>query len=203
MTTHETKAGVHISSKLKLIVGLGNPGKVYEYSRHNLGFIAVKSLALDLGCSFKKNEKFRSFIAKSDIGGLRVLLALPLTFMNLSGHAVKSIKVKNSIDIADIIVVCDDVSLNFGSIMIKPKGSSAGHNGLKSIISELGSDQFCRLKIGIKRDNVIADMSEYVLASFTKDEKSKLSDITSRALDCLKVWVNEGSEKAMSVFNRK
>lgn len=188
---------------MKLIVGLGNPGRKYLNNRHNFGFMAVEALAKELKCPFKKKASSESLTAEGKINDERVILALPMTFMNLSGRAVKTIIKKNNIVISDLIIVYDEASLNFGSMRIRPKGSSGGHKGLANIIAELRTDEFCRLRLGIKGDSFKenTDLREYVLSKFSKSERIKLDSLIGNAVGCLKTWVLDGINQAMNRFN--
>ncbi len=187
---------------MKLIVGLGNPGILYASSRHNIGFQAVKYLAKAKKIALKKEKGSRALSAKLKTEGVDVILAIPLTFMNLSGEAVRQLIKKYKIDLGDLLVVCDDLDLEFGRLKIRSSGSSAGHRGVKSIIDALGSDQFSRLRIGIGRPGDNLDTAEYVLSRFDKREKSGLAEIIKKAAECAQVWVSEGVEKSMNIFNR-
>ena len=193
----------HAFIEMKLIVGLGNPGSEYIKTRHNLGKRVVLGLAKELGCSFKRKITLKSSIAEVKTNAGVVILALPLTYMNLSGRAVKLIKYKKKIKFDDLIVVCDDINLDFGTIRIKPCGSSGGHNGLRSIIDELGANQFSRLRVGIRNKSKVADLSEYVLSGFTRYETMQLRDITAMSVECLKIWLSCGINPAMNKFNQK
>lgn len=200
----KTKTREVVSSGVKLIVGLGNPGGKYKNSRHNFGFMVVEAFAKELKCSFEKRPPLESLIAGSDIGGISMLLALPSTFMNLSGRAVEAIIRRRKIAISDLIVVCDDINLEFGVIRLKPKGSSGGHNGLANIIDRLGSSEFARLRMGIRGDSFGGlDLSDYVLSDFSKKEKRLLDGIVGEAVDCLKTWVEKGTAGAMNKFNQR
>ncbi|MDI6758732.1 MAG: aminoacyl-tRNA hydrolase [Candidatus Omnitrophota bacterium] len=186
---------------MKLIVGLGNPGDIYANSRHNIGFISIKALAKKYKFSLKRDSNTLSMNAKGSFCREDVILAKPLTFMNLSGEAVKSLIKKYKVLLDDLLVICDDLDLEFGRIKIKPFGSSGGHRGLKSIIDLLESSRFARLKVGIGRPCRGVDPSEYVLAPFNKRENIK--EAIDRISDCCEVWLAEGIEKAMNRFNVK
>ncbi len=188
---------------MKLIVGLGNPGSRYIKTRHNLGTRVILELAKELDCSFKRKITLKSFIAKAEANDEDVMLAVPLTYMNLSGRAVKLLKYKKKIKPGNLIVVCDDINLDFGTIRIRPGGSSGGHNGLRSIAEELGTNQFTRLRIGIRNRSKVADLSKYVLSDFTKHEDRELCDIAAMSIECLKIWIKCGINSAMNKFNRK
>lgn len=188
---------------MKLIVGLGNPGRVYANTRHNIGFMAVNALANDYAIALKKDKQVYALAGKVKIGGKDVLLAEPVTFMNLSGVALKALLNKYKIEPQDILVICDDLDLEFGRLKIKKSGSSGGHRGLKSIIDSLATKQFNRLRIGIGRPlNEIA-ASEYVLGNFSKKEKKSLPWIIEEACDCAKSWVGQGIAKTTDSFNKK
>lgn len=187
---------------MKLIVGLGNPGRLYIGSRHNMGFSVVKALAKAYKASFKRDKEVFSLCAKAKIGEDNVILALPLTFMNLSGRAVVALLRKYKIDLDEALVICDDLNLELGRIKLRPSGSSAGQRGLKSIIETLGSNEFGRLRIGIGRPNNM-DAASYVLSSFAKRQKEQLKEIIIRACDCCEMWVKEGMSKSMNIFNKR
>lgn len=188
---------------MKLIVGLGNPGRKYEKSRHNLGCNVIRALAKELKSPFKKKLSLESLITETEIYGKPVLLALPQTYMNLSGRAIRSIIKRKNISLAELIVVCDDISLNFGVLRLRSRGSSGGHRGLASIIKELGTTEFARLRLGIKGDflNKTTNIAEYVLSGFNKAEKAHLASLISKTLECLKTWAREGITEAMNKFN--
>jgi peptidyl-tRNA hydrolase, PTH1 family len=188
---------------MKLIVGLGNPGKAYAGSRHNIGFLTVDALAKDCGVKLKRAFGYRSLTAKASLAGSDVLLAEPLTYMNLSGAGVAALVKKNKISQKDILVVCDDLDLEFGRIKIRSGGSSGGHRGLESIINSLGSKEFNRLRIGIGRPDENADAAEYVLSAFSRDEKKNIVGIIEGACACTRAWVVEGVDKTMNLFNQR
>lgn len=188
---------------MKLIVGLGNPGRLYIDSRHNIGFLLIRALAKSWNVNLKKDRQLPSLIGKARFKGRYVLLAMPLTFMNLSGVAVAELVNKYDIDIEDLLVVCDDLDLELGRIRLKPRGSSGGHRGLRSIIDTLETDGFCRLRIGIGRAPLKSQTSDYVLSSFNKQEKAKIKDIIENAASCCQAWLTEGLDKCMNAFNVK
>lgn len=190
---------------MKLIVGLGNPGKIYEGSRHNIGAAVVKNLAKIYGITLKRDKSVLSLTGKGSIEGHDAALALPLTFMNLSGSAVKPLAARYGIDPArDLLVVCDDLDLEFGRLRIRPAGSSGGHKGLKSIMSAFGSQSFCRLRVGIGRPSERnPDAADYVLSRFNRHERARLKDIIAEATDCLSIWITTGVTETMNTFNKK
>lgn len=188
---------------MKLIVGLGNPGEAYAGSRHNIGFSVVKALARKYKVSLKKDFGIYSLSAKVKISRQTVTLALPLTFMNLSGIAVSRLIKKNKTDLKDLLIVCDDLDLEFGRLKLRPSGSSAGHKGVQSIIDSLKSNEFSRLRIGIGRPNKNTETADYVLSAFYEKEKEQLRETIEKALDCLESWVGKGVTEAMNIFNNK
>jgi PTH1 family peptidyl-tRNA hydrolase len=187
---------------MKLIVGLGNPGDIYIQSRHNIGFSVVKSLAKNQRLTFRKEFNASSLIAKAKIKQQQVILALPVTFMNLSGNAVARLIRKYRIDLDNLLIVCDDLDLALGRLKLKPNGSSGGHRGLESIIDSLGNDGFARLRIGIGRSSCGIDAAEYVLSPFTKEEKIKVKRILEEANLCCASWVTKGITRTMNIFNK-
>ncbi len=187
---------------MKLIVGLGNPGRAYIDSRHNIGSDVVKALAKEYGISLKRDRNTFSFCAKGEFKGHAVILAVPVTFMNLSGAAVKALVKKYKIDLDDLLVVSDDLDLDLGRLKVRPGGSSGGHNGLKSIIGSLNSQEFSRLRIGIGRPDTKIDASEYVLAAFSKKEKPAVREAIEKASACCVIWATKGLAESMGMFNK-
>ncbi len=188
---------------MKLIVGLGNPGRVYAGSRHNIGFMVVDALAKDCGAKLKRSFGYRSLTAKVKVEGSDVLLAEPLTYMNLSGRAVAALFKKNKAALKDLLVICDDMDLELGRLKIRASGSSGGHRGLESIIASLSSREFSRLRIGIGRPGEKAEAAEYVLSPFNREERKKAAKIVDKACACVMAWLIEGTEKTMNLFNKK
>jgi PTH1 family peptidyl-tRNA hydrolase len=186
---------------MKLIVGLGNPGRLYIDSRHNIGFSVIKALAKIYKISLKKGNL--SLSGKAEIGSQNVILAMPLTFMNLSGTAVAGLLKKYRIDLANLLVVCDDLDLEFGRLKLRPSGSSGGHRGLKSIIDCIGSQGFVRLRIGIGRPFQDIHASDYVLSPFTRKEKEQVRQIIEKAGACCQSWVTKGVTETMNIFNKR
>ena len=176
-----------------VVVGLGNPGKKYEMTRHNMGYLVVQELAKSLGCSFKKESRFFSWVAKASAHGSLLHFLLPTTYMNESGRAVRSYLNFLKLPIESLIIVSDDVTLPFGKLRLRTSGSSGGHNGLKSIGAQMGSMEFSRLKVGVGVDpkadpqdqNKIFDLADYVLAPFSKKEKEELSLVKNEAVQTL------------------
>ncbi len=188
---------------MKLIVGLGNPTGQYTYTRHNLGFLSLEALAAEHKVSFRKVLTVDGLVASADIDGSACSLLMPTTFMNNSGFAVKRLADKKGIEVKDILVICDDLSLNFGSMRIRPSGSAGGHNGLKSIIEQLGTNEFSRLRLGISQAKPGMDTADYVLSNFTPAEKKALPEFINQALCCVHSWVGHGVEYAMNSYNKR
>ena len=183
-----------------LIVGLGNPGEEYARTRHNLGFMLVDRLAADAAINVRRSE-CQSLVGSGLIENRRVTLAKPQTFMNLSGEAVSCLLSKHEHDAASLIVISDDLALPFGSIRLRQRGSAGGHNGLKSIIGALGTNEFIRLRIGIQPDHPISDAKNFVLNEFTKTEKGSLAEILGRAAEAMRSALRDGVARAMSLYN--
>lgn len=189
----------------KLIVGLGNPGDEYEYSRHNLGFLVVRQLAGKYGLSFKKNFTLKGLLAQGAADSIlgTLYLLLPLTYVNNSGAAVKEIIQKKNIALHNILVVCDDVNLEFGQLRFRLQGSHGGHNGLNSVINHLKTKEFMRLRLGVGYPARKDDMVSFVLGEFNQQEKKQLDAFLSKAADGCALWLKEGIAKAMDQFNKK
>jgi PTH1 family peptidyl-tRNA hydrolase len=191
-----------IGNRQHLIVGLGNPGTEYEWSRHNLGFMLIDKLFVESGF-----EKFRrecqSQVARKEIEGRAVKLVKPQTYMNLSGAAVGCLVAKHKLIIPgeNLIVVSDDLALPFGKIRIRARGSAGGHNGLKSIIASLGTNEFTRLRIGIQPDHPIADSKRFVLDSFSRASRSEVEKILARSAEAIHTILRDGVLKAMTEYN--
>lgn len=185
---------------MKLIVGLGNPGREYETTRHNIGFKVASTLAAK--CGIKLNSKaFKSLIGKGRIFGRDIIIALPQTHMNNSGEAVKALLSRKRVDLKNLLVICDDVNLSLGVIRIRPKGSSGGHRGLESVIEHLGSEEFSRLRLGIGKEGLRTDLSDYVLSPFNKTETITLGAVVESAISCCEAWIKEGAGHAAHRFN--
>lgn len=186
---------------MKLIVGLGNPGRQYANTRHNAGFKVLDELARRLRVSFDRT-KFESEIAQAQLGAQRLLLMKPQTFMNLSGVAVAK-AARNKIDaLDDLLVVVDDVNLPLGRIRFRTGGSAGGHNGIKSIIEHVGSDQFPRLRMGVGRSGAPEQLRDHVLTSFSPEERPEYERMIERSVEGVVTYVEDGIERAMDRFNR-
>ena len=184
-----------------MIVGLGNPGKQYETTRHNAGFICLDLLSEKHGIKVNK-LKFKSLMGDGRIGGVRCLLLKPQTFMNLSGEAVREAADFYKIPPERIIVICDDISLEPGKIRIRRKGSAGGQNGLKNIILHLNGDNFPRIKVGIgAKPNPEYDLADWVLSHFSKDEAKLIKDAAEKVIGATEYMVKDNIDKAMSDYN--
>ena len=185
-----------------LIVGLGNPGAEYEWTRHNLGFMLIDKLAAEAGATVKRKE-CRALTGSATIESERVRLVKPQTYMNLSGEAVACLRAKE--DAADVskslIVVSDDLALPFGTIRLRERGSAGGHNGLKSIIAGIGTNEFMRLRIGIQPEHPISDAKAFVLDGFPKAQREEVEKILDKAAEAVHSILRDGIKKAMSVYN--
>ena len=185
---------------MKLVVGLGNPGRKYDGTRHNVGFDVVDLLAA------RHHLEWESAPADALIARWRsasVLVAKPLTFMNLSGHAVGELMRFYKVEREDIVVIVDDANLELGRLRARPSGSAGGHNGLKSIIGALGSEDFARLRVGVGRGDARRDLADHVLARFDPQEREDVAEAVGRAADAAELFVSDGIGPVMNRFNRK
>ena len=190
-------------SEKKLIVGLGNPGKQYEWTRHNVGFLVVQHFAQKQLWKFSSDSRIKGLIAEGDIDENKVYLLLPQTYVNQSGVAVRPAVSEKNISPENILVVNDDFSLDFGQVRLRSKGSDGGHNGLVSIIEHLKTNQFARLRLGIGELIDKKQAVDFVLGEFTKKEKKELDILIELATECCLCWVKEGVVKAMDQFNKR
>lgn len=184
---------------MKVVIGLGNPGRKYRLTRHNIGFIFLEYIQKKLNVSFVPGKGDYCY-CEVDIKDQPVLLIQPLTYMNLSGTALSQAIEHFEFKINDLLIVYDDFHLPFGELRFRKKGSSGGHNGISSIIYHLQTEAFARLKIGI--GNEFEDSVEFVLSKFTKSERKRVESITAIAYDAVNVWLTDGLETAMNKFNR-
>jgi peptidyl-tRNA hydrolase, PTH1 family len=184
----------------RVIVGLGNPGERYARTRHNAGFLAVDALAREASNGGWEPE-CQSLVRRCTIAGQPVVLAKPLTFMNLSGQAVDLLLGRYPVGIERIIVALDDLNLPFGRIRIRERGSAGGHRGLESVLRAVGSEEVVRVRLGIGEEAWAGDVSDFVLSEFPRNREVELTEMVLRARDALKTILAEGGAKAMSVFN--
>jgi PTH1 family peptidyl-tRNA hydrolase len=187
---------------MRLIVGLGNPGKEYRETRHNVGFMVVDEIAKRHGLTLAMapSQVPDAFIAKK-FGADPFLIGKPLTFMNRSGEAVAALAHYYDIVPADLLVVVDEVALPFGRLRARARGSAGGHNGLKSVIERLGTTEFPRLRLGVGRGDTRRDLADHVLSKFEADERSALEELITRAADAAEMFAAEGIEKVMNAYN--
>lgn len=195
----EAKSGAPVEY---VIVGLGNPGAKYEHTRHNAGFRAVELMSGKFGSGAEK-AKFDALVKEGTVGGKRVLFMRPQTFMNLSGKAVAAAANFYKIPAERIIVIFDDISFDVGALRVKRNGSAGGHNGIKSIIECLGTNEFPRVKIGAgKKPRPEYDMADWVLSKFSAEEEKKLSEVFPRAVDAAQMICEGKTDAAMNLYNR-
>ena len=186
---------------MKLVVGLGNPGKRYQRTRHNLGFLVVDRLAKQKDLTLKQKVG-DALVAESARNGEQIVLAKPQTFMNHSGLAVRELLGKYRGTAEDLLVVYDDLDLPFGRIRIRPQGSAGGHRGIKSILESLAGAPFCRVRVGIGRPPEGMDAVDYVLEPFNSAESGELSELIDRAAAAVECVLRDGVRRAMELFNR-
>jgi PTH1 family peptidyl-tRNA hydrolase len=188
---------------VKLIVGLGNPGIEYQFTPHNLGFLTIDRIANDLRIEVR-NRQCRALTARATIAGEAVVLAKPETFMNLSGLSVRELVEEHQVDVTrDLIVIYDELDLPLGTIRIRQRGSSAGHNGMESILGALGTDEFLRIRLGVAPERKVADGVEYLLTPFRKAMEKVVDEILETAAQAVEVILKDGPSAAMNRFNRK
>ncbi|MGM0167831.1 peptidyl-tRNA hydrolase [Enterococcus sp. AZ135] len=185
---------------MKMIVGLGNPGKKYENTKHNVGFMVVDRLAKEHGALFKKNA-FEAEVADYFINGEKILLIKPLTFMNESGRAVGPLMTYFGVHLEELVVIADDLDMDLGKLRLRQKGSAGGHNGLKSIISHIGTQEFNRIKIGIGRPNG-KTVVNHVLSTFSKEDTAVIANSVARAAEAVDDFIS-GNDflQTMNRFN--
>ena len=186
-----------------LVVGLGNPGKKYENTRHNTGFLVMDTLCREHGVSCDRS-RFRALTGEAVLGGKRVLLLKPQTFMNLSGEAVREAAAFYKIPPERVLVIFDDISLPVGTLRIRAKGSAGGQNGVKNIIAQLGSEQFPRIKVGIGgKPHPDYDLADWVLSSFRPEEQEAMQDAAQRAAAAVSELIEHGVPSAVQKYNGK
>src|ERR1051325_6205515 len=192
------------SNRQFLIVGLGNPGNEYDWSRHNLGFMLIDKLAGAAGVEVKRRE-CQALVGRGEIEGHAVKLIKPQTYMNLSGESLACLMRKHKLEEPGekLIVISDDLALPFGKIRIRARGSAGGHNGLKSIIAAVGSNEFTRLRIGIQPEHPVSDSKKFVLDSFTGASRAVVADILQSSADAIRTILRDGVLKAMTEYNKQ
>ena len=186
-----------------IIAGLGNPGREYENTRHNTGFMVIDEAAKKYNISVNE-KKHKALIGKGFIGGQKVILVKPQTFMNLSGESIREVIDYYKIDEkSELIVISDDISLEAGAIRIRKRGSSGGHNGLKNIILHLGHDEFHRIRMGVGEKPQEYDLIDYVLGHFGEEDSKLIAESVKEAAEAIEVMITDGSDAAMNKFNKR
>jgi PTH1 family peptidyl-tRNA hydrolase len=186
---------------MKLIVGLGNPGKQYDQTRHNVGFGVIDALADRLHLPLDQ-AKFKGIYGKGIVQGEKVFLLKPLTYMNLSGESIFAMMDYFQMDIDDLVVIYDDLDLPVGRIRLRQKGSAGGHNGIKSTISHLGTQEFNRIRVGINRPSNGMAITDYVLGRFTKEEQEMIKVAVERSADACEEWIKKPFLQVMNTYNQ-
>nr|WP_142950257.1 aminoacyl-tRNA hydrolase [Bacillus thuringiensis] len=187
-------------TRMKLIVGLGNPGREYELTRHNIGFMAIDELAKRWNISLNE-QKFKGVFGAGFVNGEKVILLKPLTYMNLSGESIRSLMDYYKIDVEDFVVMYDDLDIPVGKLRLRMKGSAGGHNGVKSTISHLGTQEFQRIRMGIDRPKNGMKVVDYVLGRFTSEEIPDVNHSIEKAADACEEWLNKPFLQIMNTFN--
>lgn len=185
-----------------LIAGLGNPSKTYEGTRHNVGFAMIDALA-DAFQIDVTTKKHKAIVGRGVIEGMKVILAKPQTYMNLSGESIREIVDFYKIDPENMIIIYDDISLDVGRLRIRKKGSAGGHNGIKNIIAHLGTDVFPRIKVGIGEKPQGWDLADYVLSKYSKEEQQALREVSDDVIGAVKLMVMDNIDAAMNQYNAK
>lgn len=185
---------------MHIIVGLGNPGKEYDKTRHNTGFMTVDKISKKFGIEIKK-EKCKALIGTGEINGEKIILVKPQTYMNLSGEAVRGIMDFYKESLENLIIIFDDIDLDIGSIRIKERGSAGTHNGVKSVVQMLGTEEFKRVKVGIGKPKVKMDLADYVLGKYSDEEFKTIDDSTDKACDAAIMLASNEMAKAMNKYN--
>ena len=185
-----------------IIIGLGNPSREYEATRHNIGFDAITRIADDHNIAMDM-KKHKAICGKGMIGTERIILAKPQTYMNLSGESVRELIDFYKVTNQEIIVIYDDISLEVGQLRIRKKGSAGGHNGIKNIIQHLGTDEFMRIKVGVGDKPKDWDLADYVLSRFPKEDEEKIREALKKTSKACDVIITKGIEEAMNLYNKK
>lgn len=183
-----------------IVAGLGNPTKEYDKTRHNAGFETIDVLADMLGTAVEE-KKFKALYGRGIIGGEKVILLKPQTFMNLSGESIREASDFYKVEPDHIIIVYDDISLDVGQLRIRTKGSAGGHNGIKNIIAHLGTQEFPRVKVGVGDKPKKMDLADYVLSRFSKEDQAKMEEAYKEAAKAVEVLITRGADAAMNQFN--
>lgn len=184
-----------------LIAGLGNPGKAYEGTRHNIGFEAVMALATKYRLEFRSRSKWQATLAEGKVGAADVILMMPQTFMNESGASVAPLMRYMNVDLSHLLVIVDDIAIPVGQIRMRTDSSSGGHNGLKSVEEHLQTSRYARLRIGVG-DRKEGDLASHVLGRFSKEEEALVPQILERVIRAIEIWLEKGLNHAMDFANR-
>ncbi|HYL67659.1 MAG TPA: aminoacyl-tRNA hydrolase [Candidatus Limnocylindria bacterium] len=187
---------------MRLIVGLGNPGPEYEWTPHNLGFLAIDELARRSGIRVTRPEA-KSHIGRGELAGREVILAKPQTMMNLSGVAVRMLLEKYESEPSQMIVISDEAALPWGILRIRERGSAGGHNGLKSVISAVGTDEFIRVRLGVGPEKIWGDLADYVLCPMGRAEREIAATLVQDGSNAVETILKDGVSSAMTQFNRR
>jgi len=183
-----------------LIVGLGNPGRPYYKTRHNVGFMMIDRIAEELGGRVERLSG-RSLVCSTSLAGREIMLAKPQTYMNLSGFAVRELVQRGQFDFSQCLVIYDEVSLPLGRTRFRPAGGAGGHKGMRSVLQSLGTEEVPRLRIGIAGESAVDDLTRYVLGRFKRDELAVLEEVLDRCYSALEVFLAEGIDRAMALHN--
>ncbi|GBC62181.1 aminoacyl-tRNA hydrolase [Desulfonema ishimotonii] len=186
----------------RLIVGLGNPGSTYARTRHNIGFMTIDEIAREFSVTITGNQ-FGAAVGHGHIGGVRIVLAKPMLFMNRSGPPVLALSEALGTETENMLVIHDDMDLDLGRIKIKEKGGHGGHKGIRSLTDALGTGDFVRLRMGIGRPGIGADVVDHVLGEFTSEESARVTEQITRARDAVVTILCKGTRESMNIFNRK
>lgn len=202
MAVSQRKLRYAVGVIMYIIIGLGNPDQKYAATRHNIGFDAITRISddYDIPLDFKKHK---ALCGKGYIGGEKVVLAMPQTFMNLSGESVRELVDFYKVSNEEIIVIYDDISLDVGQLRLRSKGSAGGHNGIKNIISHLGTEEFPRIKVGVGDKPKDWDLADYVLSRFPKEEEPTICEALKRTSEAVKSIITDGMTAAMNIYNKK
>ena len=188
----------------RIIIGLGNPGREYDGSRHNVGFRVADVLATKLGAEYKTKRRFAAEVAETKRGESALVLAKPLTYMNLSGQAAAALRDWYKCKPQDMVAIFDDADLKLGQLRVRGKGSSGGHNGVQSLIDLLGTDEFARVRLGIGRtSHGDGELTDHVLSRFTKTEEPLVREMVDRAVEAVECLLERGLTVAMNQFNQR
>jgi peptidyl-tRNA hydrolase, PTH1 family len=185
---------------MRFVVGLGNPGERYRRNRHNVGFMVLDALQAR-GASGKGREEHGAWVVEASVGGEPALLVKPLSFMNRSGGPVEGVLTGHQGSLADLLVVVDDVALELGTLRVRERGNHGGHNGLRSLFEALGSEEIPRVRVGVRKGDLSADLAEYVLSDFPGEDVLVVQEMVGQAADAVECYVREGPAAAMNRFN--